>query len=145
MGFLMIKLSQIITLASKEYAKEELGEEPFADNPDAVESITDNFKAGAKFVIDNIMALQNHFPLVGIVTIQVDPNEPDNKLISAKMSGVNPVELVELLRRFSQTTLDKANVREELVLMPKDEARRREAFQKSLAEVRASRELIKPD
>lgn len=134
----MIKLHEIIQKASWAYSEGTPGEDG--------ETEERAFKDGAEFVIDNIIAVKNHFPIVGIVTIQVDPIEPEKKLVSAKMSGLNPSELVDLLIRFTQGQLDKipTGMVQQLVLMPKDEALRRQAFQDSLDVVKAGSKIIKP-
>lgn len=140
----MIKLHEIIKNAAENYAAEEI--QNYVDHTPIDEAnVEDDFKAGAEFVIDNIMALQNHFPLVGLITIQVDPNDPDSKMVAAKTSGINPRELVDLLHRFAQGTLDKSLEDKVLVLMPRDEARRREAFKEAMKAVNANWVPSKPD
>lgn len=141
----MIKLHDIIKKAAEARAIEHLGEERYKETPAFAQPILDDFKAGAEFVIDNIMVLQNHFPLVGLVTIQVDPNDPDSKMVAAKTSGINPRELVDLLHRFAQGTLDKSLEDKVLVLMPREEARRRDAFQETMKAVNATWVPSKPD
>lgn len=142
----MIKLHELIGKAAEEHVEIVKLKEQITGNKFIEDLSSDCFTAGAEFVVNNIMALQNHFPLMGVITIQVDPNATENKLISANMSGLNPMELVELLMRFAQGQLDKTTgMAQELVLMPKVEAARRRAFEDSLAVVREERKLYKPD
>lgn len=132
----MIKINQLINISSKEYAKEELGKEQFCNNPDAVESITDNFKAGADFVLENILALPNQFPLKAVISIQTDPNDKEAQKLSVKSSGMTEPELIDTLLRFIQSRLTAHGTKYEVMMIPHDEAVRMKAFKESLAIVK---------
>jgi hypothetical protein len=132
----MIKIHEIIKQAAQAHAKETLGEDQYRDNPDAVESITDDFKAGAEFVLENILALPNQFPLKAVISIQGDPHDQTAQKLSVKSSGMTEPELIDTLIRFIQSRITAHGSKHELMMIPHDEAVRMKAFKESLALVK---------
>ncbi|MGY6521991.1 MAG: hypothetical protein ACXIUD_09700 [Mongoliitalea sp.] len=137
----MIKIHEIIEQGAEARALEMLGKERMESAPAAADAIKTDFKAGADFIIEQVLGLQNQYPLIGIVTIQGDPNDEEKRMVSAKTTGIKVIELMDVMQQFIQGTMDRNGLDFKLVMMPRAEAARREAFQASLEVVKESTKL----
>jgi hypothetical protein len=131
----MIKINDIIQKTAFEYAEDISGEEG--------ETAQTAFKDGAEFAVNTILGLQNQFPLLGIITIQGDPNDKEAHKLTVKMTGLNEAELIDDLLNLVQSRLQAHKTGMVVVTMPEAEALRRKAFEESLAVVRGGKS--KPD
>lgn len=132
----MIKLHEIIKQGAKDRAIAHLGEERYNETPAFAKPIEEDFTAGAEFVLENILALPNQFPLKAIITIQGDPNDEQAQRLSIKSSGMKEPELIDSLLRFIQSRLSAHGTGYEIMMIPHDEAVRMKAFKESLALVK---------
>lgn len=137
----MIKLHEIIKQGAKARAIEQLGEERYNETPSFAKPIEDEFKAGAEFVLENILALPNQFPLVALVAVQQDPNNEESHKVTVKTSGYHDHQLVSDLLQLVEARLQANNIKHVVILMPEEEAQRRKAFLESLAVIKQSGKL----
>ncbi|MBS4064200.1 MAG: hypothetical protein KGZ74_06545 [Chitinophagaceae bacterium] len=127
----MIKINEIIKNGAQQYADSI----PDLKQDEAIELMKD-FMTGADFVVENILALPNQFPLKAVISIQTDPNDKEAQKLSVKSSGMTEPELIDTLLRFIQSRLTAHGTKYEVMMIPHDEAVRMKAFKESLALVK---------